>query len=78
MYEDASGNPRWKVSAHTLRHTYARFAVTGENGIDLAQLAELMGHRDKQGDPNISTTKKYLSFLEDDLKESSDACIPDI
>jgi len=78
MYEDASGKPRWRVSAHTLRHTYARFAVTGDNGIDIARLAKLLGHRDKEGNPNISTTKKYLAFCDGDLKEASDACIPDI
>ena len=78
MYTDAAGNPRWKVSAHTLRHTYARFTVMGENGIDIARLAKLMGHRDKEGNPNISTTKKYLAFCDDDLQEASRACTPDI
>jgi len=78
MYVDASGNPRWKVSPHTLRHTMARFAVTGDERIDIARLARLMGHFDKSGNPNIETTKKYLSFCEQDLKDASTACIPDI
>jgi len=78
MYTDAAGNPRWKVSAHTLRHTYARLTVMGENGIDIGRLAKLMGHRDKEGNPNISTTKKYLAFCDDDLQEASRASTPDI
>jgi integrase/recombinase XerD len=83
LYEDASGTPRWKVTPHTLRHTYARFAVTGENRngekqLDVSRLAELMGHQDKEGNPNVTTTKKYLAFREEDLREGSRACIPDI
>lgn len=78
MYVDAAGNSRWKVTPHTLRHSYARFAVTGENSMDISRLARLMGHLDKEGNPNISTTKKYLAFTEQDLKDASKACIPDI
>lgn len=78
MYVDASGNPRWKVSPHTLRHTMARFAVTGDERIDISRLARLMGHFDKEGNPNIETTQKYLSFCEQDLKNASSACIPNI
>jgi integrase/recombinase XerD len=78
MYEDAAGHPRKKVTPHTLRHTYARFAVTGDNKVDISRLARLMGHRDKNGNPNITTTKKYLDFREEDLREASQACIPDI
>ena len=78
MYEDAAGNTRWKVTPHTLRHTYARFAVTGDNKMDISRLARLMGHTDKQGNPNVETTQKYLAFTEDDLREASTACIPSI
>jgi integrase/recombinase XerD len=78
MYEDEAGNSRWKVTPHTLRHTYARFAVTGDNRMDVSRLARLMGHTDKHGNPNVETTQKYLAFTEDDLREASTACIPSI
>jgi integrase/recombinase XerD len=78
MYEDAAGHTRWKVTPHTLRHTFGRFAVTGDNPMDISRLARLMGHMDKEGNPNIQTTKKYLAFTEDDLRDASQASIPDI
>jgi integrase/recombinase XerD len=79
MYEEeATGHTRWKVTPHTLRHTFGRFAVTGDNPMDISRLARLMGHMDKEGNPNIQTTKKYLAFTEDDLRDASQASIPDI
>lgn len=76
MYEDAAGNTRWKVTPHTLRHTMARFAVTGEDRMDVSRLARLMGHTDKHGNPNVETTQKYLAFREEDLKQAARTCIP--
>ncbi|PEZ18619.1 integrase [Bacillus thuringiensis] len=51
---------KYGIGAHTLRHTYGRELVA--SGIDIATVAELMGHND------VNTTKRYavpsLSDLE--------------
>jgi integrase/recombinase XerD len=61
MYEDAADNPRWKVTAHTLRHSFAVQSL--KNGMDIRFLSKLMGHE------NLETTKKYLRVTNDDTKE---------
>jgi len=43
---------RKKISAHTLRHSYATHHL--ENGTDLVYIKEQLGHKD------LSTTEKYL------------------
>lgn len=66
MYVDNNGNDRHLVTSHTLRHSFARSCMVGNNGgrIDLKTLADLMNHSD------TTTTEKYLHFAEDDLREA--------
>ena len=47
---------QYGIGAHMLRHTYGRELVA--SGIDLATVADLMGHND------VNTTKRYDSFNE--------------
>lgn len=63
VYHDAAGRPRYKITAHTLRHGYAVQSV--KNGMPVPMLAKLMGHAE------ISTTEKYLKLVNDDVKKSA-------
>jgi len=62
VYTDQSGRPRRKVSAHTLRHSYAVHRV--KNGMPLIYIQTLLGHSD------IDMTRKYLQFRDDDVKDA--------
>jgi integrase/recombinase XerD len=64
LYEDKSGKTRWKVTAHSLRHSYAESMVSGENPMDIRTLAVLMGHRTNDGTPAVETTAKYLEGVD--------------
>lgn len=61
LYEDAAGNPRWKVTAHTMRHSFAVQSL--KNGMDIRFLSKVMGHE------NLETTKKYLRVTDDDTRQ---------
>lgn len=64
--EENGAAPIRKVRAHTCRHTFAVHRVKGpsgdgRDGIDLAVLADLMGHK------NVQTTReRYLGFKKED------------
>ncbi|MFB6120219.1 MAG: tyrosine-type recombinase/integrase [Halobacteriaceae archaeon] len=60
--EDAAGKTRWRVTAHTLRHSHGVQAV--KSGIQLPMLQEHLGHED------ISTTQVYLEVTSDDATEA--------
>ena len=62
MYHDASGNPRRKVTPHTLRHTFAVRLL--EEGVDVRYVQKLMGHAD------ISQTEVYLRITDNDAAEA--------
>ncbi|MFC7325045.1 tyrosine-type recombinase/integrase [Halorubrum rutilum] len=62
MYHDASGNPRRKVTPHTLRHTFAVRML--EEGVDIRYLQQLMGHTD------ISQTEVYLKITDKEAREA--------
>jgi integrase/recombinase XerD len=62
LYVDQRGREQVKITAHTLRHSFANRLVTGEDSIDLARLQDLMGHED------IETTRIYLKFKETHLR----------
>lgn len=62
MYTDQKGGKRRRITPHALRHGFARHCVIA--GMDISQLQELMGHE------NIETTKKYLQFTNEDLKQA--------
>lgn len=60
--EDANGNTRWLVTAHTLRHSMASHSANGTHpadpegdGIPVHMLAKVLGHR------KLDTTMKYVS-----------------
>lgn len=68
MYVDNKGDPRYLITSHVLRHSFARSCMTPDetgNRIDVKRLAELMGHSDSS-----VTAAKYLHFAEDDVKEA--------
>jgi integrase/recombinase XerD len=63
LYEDAKGDTRYRITSHSLRHTFAVMALrpkVGEGSMNLPYLRDMMGHSD------ISTTQKYLKYLKDD------------
>jgi len=62
MYEDAGGNPRRKVTPHTLRHTFAVRLLN--EGVDVRYVQKLMGHAD------ISQTEVYLKITENDAGDA--------
>lgn len=63
VYEDAGGRTHVKVTAHTLRHSYAVQSL--KNGMDTRTLQKLMGHA------QIETTEKYLRLSKDDVLEGA-------
>lgn len=63
MYEDANGNPRYRITAHALRHGFAVQSL--KNDMPINVLSDLMGHE------NLETTKKYLQLVDDDLAEAA-------
>lgn len=66
MYIDNNGNKRHLITSHTLRHSFARSCMVGNDGgrIDLKTLADLMNHS------KTDSTEKYLHFAEDDVREA--------
>jgi integrase/recombinase XerD len=42
LYQDASGNDRWKITSHTLRHACGTYMV--ENGVDIYKVSKYLGH----------------------------------
>jgi integrase/recombinase XerD len=62
LYQDSSGKERKRITCHALRHGFARACV--KDGMDISFLKELMGHE------NLDTTKIYLKFTDDDLRDA--------
>lgn len=62
MGEDAAGNTRWRVTAHTLRHSHGVQAV--KDDVQLRYIQKHMGHAD------LSTTEKYLRVTEEDVTDA--------
>jgi integrase/recombinase XerD len=63
VFTDAGGRTHVKVTAHTLRHSYAVQSL--KNGMDTRTLQKLMGHA------QIETTEKYLRLSKDDVLEAA-------
>lgn len=61
VYTDNGGRDRYKVTAHTLRHSHACHAV--KSGIDIRTLQKHMGHE------SIDVTEKYLRIVDDDVRQ---------
>jgi integrase/recombinase XerD len=68
LYVDQRGREQVKITAHTLRHSFANRLVTGEDSIDVARLQDLLGHDD------IETTRIYLKFKETHLRDAQLGC----
>ena len=67
IYYDKMDRPRDKITAHTLRHSYAVHCIrsdTGGGSMDIKTLKDLMGHT------NLDTTQQYLKFR-DELKRDA-------
>ncbi len=63
LFKDADGKKRNRITAATLRHSYAVHSV--RSGMDVRTLQMLMGHE------SISTTEKYLEFRDDTLRQET-------
>jgi integrase/recombinase XerD len=62
MYEDRAGVQRWKITSHTLRHSHAISSI--ESGIDIERVRRHMGHT------SLDMTKRYLQFVEEDVRDA--------
>jgi len=68
--EYSDGRKQHKVTAHTLRHSFAMQAIN--SGIDVKTLQTLLGHEE------LDTTLIYLDQAKDEAKESSRAFRPEV
>lgn len=59
---DMNGNDRHKITAHTLRHSFAVAALKG--GMNVRTLQKALGHA------KLETTEIYLDLAEEDVKEA--------
>lgn len=59
IYTDASGKSRWKVTAHTLRHS-AGYAMA-MNGASAQEIKEMLGHSD------LDTVQEYMKWAGQDV-----------
>lgn len=65
IYTDQAGRERKRVTAHTLRKTYAVHSM--KQGMPISFLSDILGHSD------VETTKeKYLAYRESDVREAAD------
>lgn len=64
------GRPRYRISTHSLRHSYAVHRT--KRGMPIIYLKELLGHSD------IEQTRIYLQFRDDDLKEAEENYAPKV
>lgn len=62
MYTDVAGRNRHKITAHTLRHSYAVQSV--KNGMPTRWLQIVLGHK------NLATTEDYLNVLDSDVRDA--------
>lgn len=70
VYTDATGRNHVKITAHTLRHSFAIACVSGEHRMDTRRLQQVLGHA------SIETTEQYLRFADDDVKDAVRLCGP--
>lgn len=70
LYTDAGGTPRYKITSHTLRHSFAMHVM--ENGADHSEVAALLAHQTED------TAKVYAEMSEQRTLEAYDKYAPDI
>lgn len=63
LYTDAGGDKVTRVTAHSLRHSFAVHSL--RRGMDVRTLQELLGHAD------IETTQIYLDLAKEDVKQKA-------
>jgi integrase/recombinase XerD len=63
LYVDAMGRSHYKITAHTLRNSFAVQSV--KNGMDMRTLQKLLGHDD------IEKTEKYVTIARNDVRDSA-------
>lgn len=63
LYTDAGGDSVPRVTAHSLRHSFAVHSL--RRGMDVRTLQELLGHAD------IETTQVYLDLAKEDVKQKA-------
>lgn len=63
LYTDSGGSNRYKITAHTLRHSYAVYCI--KEGMDVKTLKDLMGHA------SLDVTMQYLRFREEDHRTAA-------
>jgi integrase/recombinase XerD len=61
LYEEKGGGTRYKITAHTLRHSFAVHCV--KNDMPVNMLSDIMGHS------SIETTQQYLKLTRDDERK---------
>jgi integrase/recombinase XerD len=62
LYEDAKGDPKYRITAHAIRHGHALQALRSQISVKILQ--EQMGHAE------LSTTEQYLQVIGDDVKSA--------
>lgn len=60
--EDKNGNPRWKITGHCIRPSYA--VQSYRNGMSFADIQKSLRHKDPQ------MTSKYLALVDEDIEEA--------
>jgi integrase/recombinase XerD len=63
VYTNAEGNEQMKITAHTLRHSFAVQSL--KNGMDTRTLQKLLGHA------KIETTERYLRLAKSDVRDAA-------
>ena len=61
-FNDGVSDRRFRVTFHTLRHTYASWLV--QKGVDLYTVKKLMGHS------TLAMTERYSHLAQDNLRDA--------
>lgn len=70
LYEDRKGRKHYKVTSHTLRHSFAMHFL--QNGGSKADLSKLLAHS------SVTTTEIYGEILDERSKDAYEEHAPDI
>lgn len=70
LYEDARGNNHYKITSHTLRHSFAMHYL--QNGGSIEGLSKLLAHS------SVTTTEIYGEILDERAKDEYEQFAPNI